>query len=473
MSISMGKDDRKDFTERDNRRFLWITSATLLCLWLCQGGRLPEGLADPYRPDPETIVDGSPITMKEAVVRALGIRPLRKIDRDRIMNLRAVEDRTRSSYYPQLSASYQNTYGNSFLGFFLFPNYAFLDTQLVTVTLTQLIFDFGRTSSQVSQATWSVRAQKDLYRQTTQSVIRDVENAYYSLLGAIELEKVTHLDVIDARNHLDASLVRLKAGMGLKADVTQAKVNLSNAVLGRIQAVNLRKKAQIVLASDIGDPKETHYVPRVDFPLPAGVRASLEKGLERANGANPSLLQSRHGVEAARENLKAARRQNYPSINGQAQYFLAQIPPEALGSPNLPNGPYSSFAIGGTVNVPLFEGGGNQAQIRQARALLKESLHQEQETELVVISRVRQTFLDIQEARQQLAESRTELENAEEYARLEEGSYSAGKATALDVIDAQTALRKARADLIASKYALAQKVVLYHYAVGDLSPPGE
>ncbi len=178
-------------------------------------------------------------------------------------------------------------------------------------------------------------------------------------------------------------------------------------------------------------------------------------------------------MEAARENLKAARRQNYPSINGQAQYFLAQIPPEALGSPNLPNGPYSSFAIGGTVNVPLFEGGGNQAQMRQAGALLKESLHQEQETELVVISRVRQTFLDIQEARQQLAESRTELENAEEYARLEEGSYSAGKATALDVIDAQTALRKARADLIASKYALAQKVVLYHYAVGDLSPPGE
>lgn len=453
------------------RKIFFSLVVGVLGFVLYQEGTLRSGLADPTAVDNSSIVEGTPITMREAVRKALKLRPLRKIDQDRVRNLRSTVAQTRSSFYPQLSASYQNTYGNSFLGFFLFPNYQFVDAQLMTVTLTQLIFDFGRTSSQLSQRKWSLRAQKDVYEETSQALIRDVENAYYNLLADIEQETVTHLNVIDARNHLDASLVRLQAGMGLKADVIQANVNLSNAVLERIQAVNLRKKAQIVLATTIGDTTEIHYVPVIDFSLPAGLRARLASDLEKAGRKNPSLLQARHSLVAAEENLKAAWRQNYPSLTGLAQYFLAQIPSSALPFPGLPNYPYSSFAIGGTLNVPIFEGGGNVAQIHQARAFLNESVHQEQESELNVSSQVRQAYLDIVEARQQLAESRTEEENALEYDRLEEGSYSAGKATALDVIDAQTALRKARADLITAKYSLSQKVVLYHYAVGDLSPP--
>ncbi len=449
-------------------------SALFLALLLV-GGQAGEAKAQSRTTTEEALtspnLSGLPITMKEAVRRALHLRPLRKIDQDRIRNLRATETQARSSYLPQLQASYQNTYANSFLGFFLFPNYQFVDVQLMTVTLTQLIFDFGRTTSQISQRKWSLRAQKDAYLETSQSIVRDVETTYYALIEAIEQEKVTLLNVIDARNHLDASLMRLKAGMGLKADVTQAKVNLANALLGRIQAVNVRKKAQIVLATTLGDLTEKHYVPVTDFPLPEGLRARLLPDLQKAAESNPSLLAARHSVNAAQENLKVTWRQNYPSLTGQAQYFLAQIPPSALGFPSLPSGPYSSFAFGGVLNIPIFEGGGNLAQIHQARAFLNESIHQKEETELSVSSQVRQAYLDIVEARQELAESRAELSNALEYDRLEEGSYSAGMATALDVIDAQTSLRKARADLVTAKYSLAQKVVLYHYAVGDLSPP--
>jgi outer membrane protein len=449
--------------------FLLFMGALLLGVLV--RGALADSLPETEEEIRSPIVSGVPITMSEAVRRALHLRPLRKIDQDRIRNLKATETQARSSYFPQLQASYQNTYGNSFLGFFLFPNYQFFDTQLTTVTLTQLIFDFGRTTSQISQRKWSLRAQKDTYLETSQGIIRDVEMAYYGLIESIEQEKVTRLNVVDARNHLDASLMRLKAGMGLKADVTQAKVNLANAILGRIQAVNARKKSQIILATTIGDLSEKHYIPVKDFPLPEGLRARLLPDLHKATESNPSLLAARHSVVAAQQNLNVAWRQNYPSLTGQAQYFLAQIPPAALGFPSLPNGPYSSFAFGGVLNIPIFEGGANLAQIHQARAFLNESIHQKEETELSVSSQLRQAYLDIVEAREQLAESRSELSNALEYDHLEEGSYSAGMATALDVIDAQTALRKARADLVTAKYSLAQKVVLYHYAVGDLTPP--
>jgi outer membrane protein len=453
------------------RKILSLGPSLLLVLGTLLLPLPSQAQTPPSEEDLAPIVTGVPITMKEAVRRALRLRPLRKIDQDRIRNIRATEKQARASYLPQLQASYQNTYANSFLGFFLFPNYQFVDAQLTTVTLTQLIFDFGRTTSQISQRRWSLKAQKDAYRVTSQSIIRDVETAYYGLIAAIEQERVTRLDVIDARNHLDASLLRLKAGMGLKADVTQAKVNLANAVLSRIQAVNARKKEQIVLATAIGDLQETHYVPVLDFSLPEGLRARLLPDLQKAIAKNPSLEEARHTVNAAQDNLKAAWRQNYPSLNGQAQYFLAQIPPSALGFPSLPSGPYSSFAFGGVLNIPLLEGGGNLAQIHQARAALNESIHQKEETELSVSSQVRQAWLDIEEAREQLAESLTERANALEYDRLEEGSYSAGMATALDVIDAQTSLRKARADVVSARYSLAQKVVLYHFAVGDLSPP--
>ncbi len=418
-----------------------------------------------------TLMEGTPITMHDAVLRALKFRPLRKIDRDRLKQLRETETQARAGLFPQVSATYQNSYSNSLFGFFLFPASQFFDTQLTTVTVNQLIFDFGRTGSQLGQAKWATKAQKETYELTSQGIIRDVETAYYTILQAIEQESVTHLNVINARNHLDAAILRLRAGMGLKADVTQAKVNLSNAILERIQSVNQRKKDQIILATTIGDPDRVHYVPLLDFPLPDGSFVHLRGDLEKARRQNPGLLSAQHQVMSSKDRLKAAWRQNYPTINGQAQYFLAQIPPQALGIPNLPNYPFSSFAFSGLVNIPIFEGGSTMAQVHQARAMLNASIHQEAETTLNVISQVRQAYLDIQEARQALAETRTELENAEEYDNLEEGSYQAGKATALDVIDAQTSLRKARADFVSAKYALALRVVLYHYAVGDLTPP--
>ena len=441
----------------------------VLAALLCGKGSM-SALAAPTNEFPPS-VDGTPITLRNAVLRALKLRPLRKIDRDRLKQFKASESQARSGLFPQVSASYQNSYSNSLFGFFLFPGYQFFDTQLTTVTVNQLIFDFGRTFSQLGQAKWATRAQKETYQQTSQGIIRDVESAYYALLQAIEQESVTHLNVIDARNHLDAAVLRLRAGMGLKADVTQAKVNLSNAVLERIQAVNQRKKDQIILATTMGDSEEVHYVPLLDFPLPDGSLLRLQRDLERARRRNPGLLAARHQVMSSKDRLKAAWRQNYPTINGQAQYFLAQIPSQALGIPGIPNFPYSSFAFSGLVNIPIFEGGSTMSQVHQARAALNASMHQEEETKLTVLSQVRQAFLDIREARQALAETRTELENAEEYDRLEEGSYQAGKATALDVIDAQTALRKARADLVSAKYALALRVVLYHYAIGDLTPP--
>ena len=415
------------------------------------------------------VLSGEPISLPEALDEALSRRPALHDFRHQLEARKDVVGEARSNYMPQLSASYQNIYGNSFLGVFLFPGFQYFDLSILTVTLNQNIYDFGRTSSQVKQARMARKGAQSALNKEVLDLRQDVTVSYLTLLMAQHALKSAFSGVRDARHHLEEAEARLSAGVGIRLDVTQARVNLETALLQRIRAMNDFRTAQIELSRTIGIKKNPHYVAR-EISLDRFKRSiRLESDIRLAYRQHPDLKQIESQVREGEARLANAKSQNWPTINGVGQYFMSNIPAQALGISYMPNYPFSTFNIGGVVNVPIFEGGLISHQVHEARSRLASTNDQFSEAKLRVSAEVREAALNVRAALQRWSEARTAFESARENDRLVEKSFKVGTARSVDVVDAETALRQAREDLVQARYDWAIQMIRYRHSLGDMS----
>ncbi len=419
------------------------------------------------------LLEGTPIGLSKAIKEAIERRPALNQFRHQEMAQKEVIAQARSAYFPQLSASYQNTYGNSFLGFFLFPNYQYFDISLLSVTVNQNIYDFGRTSSQLKGAKWESHKAKAELSQEMLSLNRDVTVSYLNLLMAQHGLETANAGVRDARHHLKESEARLSAGVGIRLDVTQARVNLESALLQQIRAENDFRTAQIELSKNIGIRKNPHFIAQ-EISLDRFKRIiRLEVDIPLAYRNRPDLKEVEDDVRAGEARLASVKSQNYPSINGVAQYFLASIPEQALGIPYIPPYPFSTFNVGGVISIPLLEGGLITHQVHEARARLASQNDQLQEAKLRISSEVQEAALSVRASLQKLGEARTAYESALENDQLVEKAFQVGTARSIDVVDAETSLRQTREYLIQARYDWAIQMVKYRFSLGTLSLPDQ
>lgn len=425
---------------------------------------------------PDAITSGGPsvpVTLYEAVRKALVQRPDLKAQGFRVESAAQRIREAQSNYYPQLSANYQNVYGNSLFGYFLFPGFQYGDLQLLTVTLSETLYDFGRTGSFVSQNRWAFKAEKDREDETVQSTIRAVEADYYSLLSAQHQVDADTKSLEDADLHERQASVRFREGTGVILDVTRARVNVESARLALIRSRNDVRSASIDLARVMGVEKSVRFV-ALDLDRDPNRVEPLEpeKDLPDALARRPEMREAVHQVRAAESVLDNARSQNYPTLSGLVQSFTAMIPKNTLPLTYVPNNyPYSTFNFGGQLNIPILEGGLVLHQMDQARADVGAAVETRRDTRLRVISDIKKAVLEIRDARQRIREARSELENAEKNDALVEEAYRVGSVHSVDVMDAQTALRQAREAVIQARYALMTGYADYQYARGTIRPP--
>lgn len=426
-------------------------------------------------PFPVEADPGIPITLDYAVSRAITARPDLKAQTDRVRSAHEVIGQARSAEYPQLSASLQTVYGNSLFGFFLFPGYQYADLNLLTVTLTQTLLDFGKTGSQVDGSRWAWKAEQEREKELCSRTIRDAETAYFTLLSDQHQVLADERSLEDARLQLDRSRMRFSTGTGIVLDVTRARVNLEAARLALTRSKDRVKSDSLDLAQVMGVRRRVRFVAQeVDRDPNAVDRPDPDRDLPVALSHRPEWKEAIDNVRTAGAILKNARSQNYPSVNALVQSFTATLPSGALPFTYIPNNtPYSTINVGGILTVPIFEGGYMVHQMAKARADLATSLDTRRTVRLKVGTDLRKAALSIQDAKQELEEAESEELNAEKNDLLIEQAYRLGQVQSVDVMDAQTALRESRESAIRARYLLMSGYVEYQYARGTLTPPGK
>src|SRR5262249_87427 len=119
-------------------------------------------------------------------------------------------------------------------------------------SMSQLLFDFGRTLDSIRAAIAAVDASNADLETTRQTVIFNTKQAYYSVLANQRLLQVADETVQQNQKHLEEAQARFDVGLAPRFDVTQAQVQLSNAQLNQVTARNNVALARETLRTAMG-----------------------------------------------------------------------------------------------------------------------------------------------------------------------------------------------------------------------------
>ena len=404
--------------------------------------------ATPQRAVPEVL------TLEKAVELALSNHPSLRVASGAQAINEALIGQAQSGFYPQLQAQNSMTRqtGNATKGFSTGPlprnttgdAFSFFQN---SVSLNQLLYDFGTTKSQVDQARYNLQAANSNAETTLQTVVIGVQQAYFSLQQAQRLVTVNEESITQFQQHLDLAKGRFKAGVAPKIDVTTADVNLSNAQLNLITAKNNAQVARVTLNNAMGIKTSDGY--RVEDPMVATQeRIILDEAVEKAMRLRPEMISQRAQEQAAEQAIKAAQGNFWPTVSSSANYSY-----NGTTSPLVYN-----WAVGGTVNIPIFSGFLTKQQVAQARATLLQTVATGDVLKQNILLQVSQAFLNLEAARERLRLTAVTVTQAKENMALVDGRYRAGLSNAVEVTDAQLTLLNAQVnDVVAiSSYQAAK-----------------
>ena len=319
-----------------------------------------------------------------------------------------------------------------------------------SVTLNQLFYDFGTTKSLVDTAQFNLRAANSDAETTVQTVVINVQQAYFNLQQSQRLVTVSEEAITQFKKHLDLAKGRFKAGVAPKIDVTTAEVDFSNAQLNLITARNNALVARVTLNNAMGIQTASPY--RVQEPSQGeAYQVSLDEAVARAMQLRPEMISQRAQEQAAEVAIKAAQGNFFPTVTGSANYSY-----NGIEFPLVYN-----WSVVGAVNIPIFSGFLTKQQVAQARASLLRTKANGDVLRQNILLEVNQALLNLEAARERLRVTAVTVEQATERLALVEGRYKAGLSNAVEVTDAEVALVNAQVnDVVAMSSYQAAKAQL-------------
>ncbi|HEY3064414.1 MAG TPA: TolC family protein [Methylomirabilota bacterium] len=307
----------------------------------------------------------------------------------------------------------------------------FDQTFLAQVTLSQLLFDFGKTSSSVEAARKLANVAFEDIELQRQLITLAVKQAYTNINFAQRLIRVQEQAMARAELNLRSATGFFEVGTRPKSDVTRAEVDVANARLDLIRARNSQRLARVALNTALGIAVDTptQVEDNLTFEAitldPPGLRAEAIR-------QRPESKQARLQVEVAEAQLRRTQRDFFPDISGNASYGGATT--DLL--------PAWSFTL--NFSWSLFDGGNRIGRYREAKANKEASEARVRASDLDIVQQVEQAQLTVTETEERIQAAQVAVTSALENFRLAQGRFDAGVGTILELTDAQLALTQAQ-----------------------------
>lgn len=306
------------------------------------------------------------------------------------------------------------------------------------IRLEQPLYTGGRLSSMLGQAKATAEASRQITQRTEQEVVAGAVEAYYQVLLAEGNLRVVQKALESGRAQLERAQDLLDKGLAVRADYLRTQVLLGSLEREQMEAENLltinHSRLRQVLGVDAGELQLTD--PVQDDNAPVDDLSALKA---RAKRQRPDLKAAMKDVERSQESIRAARSAYYPSLG-----FVTQFE----GNTRSFSSSAENFAVFLNARWNLFNGFVTQEKIVEEEALHKRAqlLHEDllQGADL----EVEKAYLGLITSRRQVAVARQNVAQAQEALRMTADRYTAGLARNVDVLDGETALKKAQQDLL-------------------------
>ncbi len=310
-------------------------------------------------------------------------------------------------------------------------------------TLTQTVADLTALNNYRS-AQELVKANEAALRDARDLVVLAAGGAYLQVQAAEARVRSAQAQIDTAQALFKQTQERRTVGLNPQIDVNRSQVQALTEQQRLVTLQNDLAKQKINLARVVGLPVNDNYEIADDIPYSPAPDLTLEQALKQAFENRADLQSAQAQVRAAERARSAAHWEHLPSLALSADYG-------AIGTN--PSQSHGTFTGVGTLRIPIWQGGRTEGETQEADAAVSQRRAELQDTRGRIEADVRDAFLDIKTAANQLDVSRNNQKVARETLALTRQRFEAGIADAVEVTQAQESVVSADLDYITSVFA--------------------
>ncbi|MBZ5680144.1 MAG: TolC family protein [Acidobacteriia bacterium] len=215
-------------------------------------------------------------------------------------------------------------------------------------TVSQLITDFGHTTNLVASARLQARADEQNALATKEDVLLATDQAFYNALQTHAVLRVAEQTVASRQLLADQVSALTRSKLKSDLDLSFANVNLAQAKLLYLDALNNDKAAVAGLSAILGYPTLENFELVNDTEPLTPPPADVDPLIADAFAKRPEILALEFESESAEKLHLADRDQMFPTISALAAYGDSPVRDDRV------YGPYG--AVGVNVQIPVFNG---------------------------------------------------------------------------------------------------------------------
>jgi outer membrane protein len=434
----------------------------MIALSLCS---LTEGQAAKNDNQPASGTDS--LVISQVIKDVIGNFPTVKQAEEAINAAESRIGLARTGYYPDLdvTASY-NHLGPlteisvpSFGNILLYP----ADNYAGSVNLRQNIYDFGKTSRDISLEKENKALAELSLGQVKQNLSLTVVSNFFALAFLQEAILIKQQELQNLKDHLDFVQKKKETGSATQYEYLSTQVRISTVESQQVDLQTAQTVQLSVLNNLLGLPEKTGHNVKYDLntQMPGVPEDSL---VSYAISHRDEMMIALKKTDVAESRYQLIKAQNNPSFSlfaaGGAKngYF-----------PNLDQ-LKMNYVVGAGIRVPIYDASRTKYNLQQANSSIISSGFETETTRRTVTNDVVENETRLKAAQQKVEQYQLQLDQAREAYDLAQTNFKAGAITNLDLLDASTTLSessllllKARIDYMVSIYRLQASLGLRLY----------
>jgi adhesin transport system outer membrane protein len=331
-----------------------------------------------------------------------------------------------------------------------------------SVKLTQLLYDFGKSSSMIRDAKYTAK-QSDIAAQSVeQGLLLEALTAYLSKQRAEEVLKYAMESEKNIKEATKLEGILVKQGKGYSSNVLQAKTHLAGAQSRRVQAEGGLKIAIARVKAVFRDYfEELEYANKLNVPQDL-LPMSVEEAKSTASMDNKQIKVGLMRSSALEERVKSTHLKEFrPKIQlalGANRNF------DKDGNRGLQEDTSAMVEA----FLPINAAGAGRYAVDVAKSQLQASQHRELETKDLVMEQVAIAWQNLLTAKTNSLYLQNQVNIAKQFLELARKERKLGRRTLLDVLSAETSLINAQSDHASTNYDISIASFTLLQAMGKL-----
>ncbi|RFD32551.1 type I secretion protein TolC [Pseudomonas sp. GL93] len=355
-------------------------------------------------------------------------------------------DVAKAGYYPKISAGINagrvNSYGNG---------------QIASLSVSQMLLDFGKVSGSVTQAEGQVIKQQALLLKQIDTIAEQTAETMLEVHRQQSLLQIAKEQVTAVQSVLEMVKLRADSGLTAQSDYVQASTRLQSAEANAQQVATLLRQWRARLSTLVGNPLPTE----VEDP-PADLERSARLDSTPDFASLPDVLAAEADRRSAYGQLENAKAQRYPTIALEAA--TNQAISGTNPSTGEERGSYNTLMLTGSMLI--YQGGAVSAQIRSATSAIDRTDSSINEAKLSaedILLRAREQALG---SRTRLGILGQRMATMTETRALYREQYSVGTRSVLDLLNAEQEVYQSAAEQETARHDFWLGLITYIGAAG-------